>query len=105
VSIEDCERVSRTVDPVLDAADPIENAYYLSVSSLGLDRPLKKDADFKRNVGKRIEVRLYAPLNGKKEFVCELLSFDETSMTLRTDKGEMTLARKDVALARPELVF
>jgi len=105
VSIEDCERVSKTVDPILDEADPIEKAYYLSVSSLGLDRPLKKDADYARNLGKRIEVKLFAPLDGKKEFVCELVSFDETSMTLRTDKGELTLARKDVALARPELVF
>lgn len=105
VSIDDCERVSKAVDPILDEADPIEKAYYLSVSSLGLDRPLKKDADYRRNVGKRIEIRLFAPLNGKKEFVCELLSFDDTNVTVRTEKGELTLARKDIALARPELVF
>ncbi len=53
VSIDDCERVSRRVDPILDEADPIGQPYYLSVSSLGLDRPLKKDADFTRNSARR----------------------------------------------------
>ncbi len=105
VTIDDCERVSKTVDPILDEADPIEQQYYLSVSSLGLDRPLKKDADFQRNLGKRIEIKLFAPLNGKKELKGELVHFDETSLVLRTENGEMTLERKAVALARPELVF
>ena len=105
VSIDDCERVSRAVDPLLDEADPIEQAYMLSVSSLGLDRPLKKDADFARNIGKRIEIKLFAPKNGKKEFKGELVSFDETSIVVRLETGEMTLERKAIALARPELVF
>ena len=105
VTIDDCEQVSRAVDPLLDEADPIEQAYMLSVSSLGLDRPLKKDADYQRNLGKRIEIKLFAPKDGKKEFVGELIAFDETSLTVRLDKGELTLERKAVALARPELVF
>ena len=73
VTIDDCETVSRALEPVLDEADPIEQAYYLSVSSLGIDRPLKKDADYERNLGKELEVKLYAPLKtdakgkGKKE--------------------------------------
>lgn len=66
VDLNDCERVSRAVDPILDEADPIEQHYYLSVSSLGLDRPLKKDADFARNLGKELVVRLYAPQDGKR---------------------------------------
>lgn len=105
VTIDDCERVSKTVDPILDEADPIEQQYYLSVSSLGLDRPLKKDADFQRNLGKCIEIKLFAPFNGKKEWKGELVHFDETSLVLRAENGEMTLERKAVALARPELVF
>jgi len=105
VTIDDCERVSKAVDPILDEADPIEQQYFLSVSSLGLDRPLKKDADFQRNIGKRIEIKLFAPLNGKKEFVGELVSYDETSLVVRLDNGEVSLERKAVALARPELVF
>ncbi|MCE5189496.1 MAG: ribosome maturation factor RimP [Eubacteriales bacterium] len=105
VTIDDCERVSKAVDPILDEADPIEQQYFLSVSSLGLDRPLKKDADFQRNIGKRIEIKLFAPLNGKKEFVGELVSYDEASLVVRLDNGEVSMERKAVALARPELVF
>ena len=105
VTIDDCEAVSRAVDPVLDAADPIEQAYYLSVSSLGLDRPLKKDRDFLRQLGKDIEVRLYAPQDGKKEFTGALSAFDADSMTVQTASGERRFLRKDVAMARPKLDF
>jgi len=105
VTIDDCERVSRAVDPLLDQADPIEQAYFLSVSSLGLDRPLKKEADYARNIGKRIEIKLFAPQNGKKEFVGELVSFDDASVVVRLESGELQLERKAIALARPELKF
>ena len=105
VNIDDCERVSRAVDPLLDEADPIEQQYYLSVSSLGLDRPLKKDADFARNLGKDIAVKLYAPRDGKKEFSGALVSFDADSVTVKTDGGELTIARKDVASAKPVVTF
>lgn len=105
VNIDDCERVSRAVDPLLDTADPIEQAYMLSVSSLGLDRPLKKDADFARNIGKRIEIKLFAPRNGKKEFTGELVSFDESNIVVKLENDELTIERKALALARPELVF
>ena len=105
VNIDDCERVSCAVDPLLDEADPVEQAYMLSVSSLGLDRPLKKDADFARNIGKRIEIKLFAPKDGKKEFKGELAGFDENSIVVRLESGELTLERKAIALARPELIF
>ena len=67
ISLDDCETVSRAVDPILDEADPIEEAYYLSVSSLGLDRPLKKPRDFERKLGTEITVGLYAPINKKSQ--------------------------------------
>ena len=105
VNIDDCERVSRAVDPLLDEADPIEQAYMLSVSSLGLDRPLKKDADFARNIGKRIEIKLFAPKNGKKEFTGELINFDENSIVVKLESGELEIERKALALVRPELIF
>ena len=105
VNIDDCERVSRAVDPLLDEADPIEQAYMLSVSSLGLDRPLKKDADFARNIGKRIEIKLFAPKNGKKEFTGELVNFDENSIVVKLESGELEIERKALALVRPELIF
>lgn len=105
VNIDDCERVSKAVDPILDEADPIEQAYYLSVSSLGLDRPIKKDKDFARSLGKEVEVKLYAPLNGKKELTGILSAFDEQSFTLTQNGEELVLIRKDVALVKPVIRF
>ena len=106
VTIDDCEQVSRAVDPIHDEADPIAQPYYLSVSSLGLDRPLKRDADYARNLGKELTVRLYAPLDGKKEFLGVLDSFDAERFILRTEKGESTeFLRKDAALVKPYIRF
>ena len=111
VTIEDCETVSRALEPVLDEADPIEQAYTLSVSSLGLDRPLKLAKDFERNLGKSIEVKLYSGLkmaSGKslKQLQGTLVSYDESSFTLRTEGGkEHTIEKKDAALIRPYIEF
>ena len=105
VSLDDSELVSNAVDPVLDAADPIEQAYYLSVSSLGIDRPLKTDKDYKRNIGKVMDVKLYAPLNGKKEFSGTLTAFDEETYTIELKSGSETIERKKTALIRPHIDF
>ncbi len=106
VTIDDCERVSRAIDPILDENDPIEEAYYLSVSSIGIDRPLKKDKDFERNMGKKLQVKLYAPINKKKELLGVLTGCDEESFTVNVEKmGEVTIKRKDAALIRPWIDF
>lgn len=105
VTIDDCEAVSKAVDPVLDEADPIAQAYYLSVSSLGIDRPLKKDADYERNINKELTVRLYVPLNGKKEFIGILESYTPENFVIRTEEGQLTFIRKDCALVRPYIRF
>ncbi|MBR4658198.1 MAG: ribosome maturation factor RimP [Clostridia bacterium] len=110
VDLDDCEKVSRAVDPILDESDPIEQAYYLTVSSVGIDRPLKLDKDFDRNLGQKIDVKLYAlpddkALGNKKNFVAELVSHNEETFTVRTDKGEFSLAKKAAALIRPHIDF
>ncbi len=105
VTIDDCEAVSRAVDPVLDEADPIEQAYYLSVSSIGIDRPLKKERDYRRNMGKLITVRLYAPINGKKEYTGELTSYTEDSFTIATAGGDMTFEKRDASKVQPYIDF
>lgn len=106
ITLGDCEKVSRAVEPILDEADPIEQAYYLSVSSIGLDRPLKKDKDFMRNVGKALDVRLYAPIDKKKEYTGTLLRFDEESFTLKLKAGaELSIKRKDASSVKPHLEF
>lgn len=106
VTIDDCEKVSRAIDPILDENDPIEEAYYLSVSSIGIDRPLKKDRDFERNMGKKLQVKLYAPINKKKELLGVLKGYDEENFTINVEKmGEVTIKRKDAALIRPWIDF
>ena len=107
VTIEDCEAVSRAVDPVLDEADPIEQAYFLSVSSIGIDRPLKKDRDFQRNMDKLVTLKLYAPRKGKKELTGKLTAFDENTftVTLKDSGEEVKFQRKEVAMVRPYIDF
>lgn len=106
VTIDDCEKVSRAIDPILDENDPIEEAYYLSVSSIGIDRPLKKDRDFERNMGKKLQVKLYAPINKKKELLGVLTGYVGESFTISVEKmGEVTIKRKDAALIRPWIDF
>ncbi len=106
VKIEDCERVSRAIEPLIDAADPIPEAYYLIVSSVGLDHPVKKDRDFARNLNQTLEVKLYAPMDKKKEFKGTLVSYDAESFTLGLEGGrELRILRKDAALVRPWIDF
>ena len=78
ITLSDCEKVHKTIDEPLDELDPTNNApYTLNVSSCGLDRPLKNDKDYNRNIGEEIEISLYSKVNGKKSFVGKLESFDE----------------------------
>jgi ribosome maturation factor RimP len=76
------------------------------VSSLGIDRPLKKAADYIRNAGKELEVRLYAPLNGKKQLIGTLESFTDEDFTLLMENDkQITILKKDAALVRPHIRF
>jgi len=105
VSIDDCETVHRAVDPLIDEIDPIEEAYYLSVSSLGLDRPLRKPKDYARNRGNVITVGLYAPIDGKKQVRGTLLDSDDTGCVLEVEGKTIELTYKKIASAKPYIEF
>lgn len=107
ITIEDCEYVSRAIEKKLDENDPIESAYILEVSSPGLDRPLKKEKDFNRSIGKLVEVKLYTPLNGEKEFNAKLIDYKgDDHVVLEMESGEeVILSRKDMALIRLAVIF
>lgn len=106
VDLNDCEIVSRALDEPLDREDPIPDSYVLCVSSPGLDRPLKKDRDLERAIGKKVEIRLFVKRDGKKEFVGMLQSFDSHSVTIETEKQEeQTFRREEVALIRLHIEF
>ena len=98
VGIDDCERVHRAIDPILDEADPIEGFYYLEVSSPGIERELKTDLHLSVSIGTLCEARLFAPLNGTKSVTGRLTAYDSESVTLTPDGGEaVTLPRKAVS--------
>ena len=106
VTIDECETVSRAIEPILDEKDPIESEYVLSVSSLGIDRPLKKERDYERAMGTELEIKLYAPQQGSKQWIGTLTAFDADSFTVLTESGaSMTVRKKDCALVRPNIRF
>lgn len=101
ITIDDCELVSRALSDLLDAEDFIEDAYILEVSSPGLGRPLKKEKDYARSMGKEVDIRLYRALDGQKDYTGTLCAYDENTVTIRPeDAQERTFARKDIALIR-----
>ncbi|MBD5542119.1 MAG: ribosome maturation factor RimP [Lachnospiraceae bacterium] len=105
ITIDDCELVSRALSDLLDKEDFIETAYILEVSSPGLLRPIKKDKDFERNMGKNVEVRCFKMIDKQKEFTGMLLAYDADSVTVKTSEKEMKFARKEIALIRPAIDF
>ena len=101
ITIDDCEIVSRELSDILDKEDYMKEAYVLEVSSPGLGRPLKKEKDFQRSLSKEVEVRLYKPLNRKKEYTGILKSYDLDSVILELDENEeIKIMRSDIALIR-----
>lgn len=101
ITVDDCEVVSRKLGDWLDQKDFIEDSYILEVSSPGLGRPLKKEKDFARSLGKDVEVRLYRPINKQKEFTGTLKAYDADTVTLSMEDGnDLALAKSDIALIR-----
>ena len=106
VNIDDCEVVSKKIDPLLDEINPTDDKpYTLVVSSPGLDRPLKTDRDLKRGLGKEVEITLFAKLDGKKVFDGVLDSFDEKTITLETEGTKQTFDREKVASTKLVIKF
>ena len=100
ITVDDCETVSREFSDKLDEADFIEEAYIMEVSSPGLGRPLKKEKDFKRSIGKEVEIRTYRPIDREKEFYGILKAYDENSVTIDCEEKERTFQKAEIALIR-----
>ncbi len=106
ITIDDCEKVSKVIDPILDKLNPTEDQpYILSVSSPGIDRPLKTERDFKRNLEKEIELTLFKKIDGKKTFVGTLKTYDDNEITIDENNKLVTLKRKDIAQIQPVIKF
>lgn len=104
IYIEDCEKMHRAIDPVLDEADPIENAYRLEVSSPGLERELKYDRHFASAIGEKIELRFFAPVDGVKSVIGYLVEADSEKIVLENDNEEKSEYRRNL-IAKASTVF
>ena len=105
VSIDDCEAVSRAVDPVLDEKDPIPESYRFEVCSAGLERQLKRPSDFERYLGEPVLVKLYRPRDGQKEFPGRLVRYEDGAVTIEMRGREVTFDKAEVALVRLRVEF
>ena len=105
IDIDDCEKVHRAVDPILDEKDPIAESYHFEVCSAGLERTLKRPGDFERFMGSNITVKLYRPRNGLKEIPCVLTGYDNGRITVTAGKETITFEKSEVALVRLRVEF
>lgn len=101
ITVNDCEAVAREMNVILDREDYIAESYVFEVSSPGLGRPLKKEKDFVRSMGSRVEIRTYRAIGQQKEFYGVLSAYDETTVTIeQEDGGTLTFERPQIALIR-----
>ena len=106
ITVDDCETVAREMNVILDEEDYVDGSYVFEVSSPGLLRPLKKEKDYIRNIGRQIEIRTYRPVNHEKEFYGTLKAYDEESVTITGEDGkEMVFPKTDIALIRQAFDF
>ena len=100
VGIDDCEAVSRALDPVLDEADPVPGSYVFEVSSAGAERELKRPCDFERFIGEQVEVKHYQPIDGAKSHVGLLRGYDNGDVTVEVNGAERVFKKAQVAQVR-----
>ena len=106
VDLNTCEAFHRAIDPVLDELDPTQGApYTLNVSSPGLDRPLKTERDFQKCMGKKVEVKLFAPMQGKKFFEATLVGFDEHCVSIEDNGNVLKLEKNKIAKINRAIEF
>ena len=106
IDLNDCQKMSQMISDKLDEEDPIPDAYYLEVSSPGLDRPLKTDKDLKRNLNKVIEIKLYKGIDNKKAFEGKLCDYNDAEVVITDYKGNKTSIPRDlISLIRLAIKF
>ncbi len=100
VGIDDCERISRRLDPMLDEADPIPDSYVFEVGSAGAERELKRPSDFEQFMGSEVELKTYKPVDGKKAFVGKLSAYNDGDVEITVGDKPMSFAKADVAMVK-----
>ena len=100
ITINDCVDVSREMNELLDQYDYISDPYIFEVSSPGLGRPLKKDKDLDRSIGKDVDIHTYKAIDKQKDFTGMLKSYDKDSIVIEIDGNDLTFNRSDISLIR-----
>lgn len=96
IDLNDCEKVSNEINSILDEADIIKEQYFLEVSSPGIERILRKDEHLSANIGKTIEVKLFKPIEKQKQYIGELLGFNDDKIEIKLE-DEISIDRKNIA--------
>lgn len=100
VGIDDCERISRRLDPMLDDADPIPDSYIFEVGSAGAERELKRPSDYQQFMGSDVELHLYKAENGQKVFIGTLAGYADGNVTVTVGKNDITFEKSKIALVK-----
>ena len=100
VTIDDCQNVSRAFNEILDRENYIDDQYIFEVSSPGLTRPLKKEKDYEKSIGRMIEIKLFSPVDKSKEYSGVLKEYDKDTVTISIDDVTKTFDRSNLAMIR-----
>lgn len=100
IDLDDCEKVNNAITDVLDEEDYIKEQYFLEVSSTGVEKMIRKERHLEENIGNIITVKLFKPVDGSKEFVGKLISFDNNILTIEIDDLNLELERKNISLIK-----
>ncbi len=105
VTVEDCQRVSEALSDELDRVDPIDHSYILEVSSPGINRPLKTQRDYDYYKGHRVDIKLFSPIDRRKEFTGTLVGLENGIVTVELPEGRISIPRGSIASARLAFKF
>ena len=97
ITIDDCERVHRAIDPILDECDPIEGFYYLEVSSPGIERELRTDDHITASIGMPVEAKLFAAKDGKKSIIGILSAYEDGVITITEGDNAVSLTKAEIS--------
>ncbi len=105
IGLDDCEKVSRTISDMLDEVDPIEESYYLEVSSPGIDRELHNDKHFERYINSEVEIKLSSLFNGSKKYEGVLIGFNNDSINIENDGKQIDIPREKINKVKLKVEF
>ena len=100
IDLSDCEKVSNEINDILDSADYIKEQYFLEVSSPGVERVLRKNEHLNENIDKEVEIKLFKPIEGNKEYIGILKKFNDENIELEIDENTISIERKNISLIK-----